>query len=110
MKNERKQGALAKVLEYATWPHEAVHYLAARAFGLRAEIRGTQTVLFGLSRSQNAVVTAAPLVVGLLFIPLAMWLTTDASGYVRLSVLGMFAGWFWVCGRDIADLAALLRS
>lgn len=104
-----------RVVWWLTLPHEAVHYLVARLLGVRAVIYPARIVFQHHTNWKTALITAAPLAVGLL-----AWGASLAGWVLFARTLEEHAFWscvawvcFWwnmACALDVRNLLWFART
>lgn len=103
---------LRKIRYLSSWPHEILHYLAAKALGLHAHIEPGLTRYVAKRNWEVFVVLLAPAFVGLLALPFIGWQILDAgSEYFRLLwwvICLMDFLWLIGCAKDFWEVLKLL--
>jgi hypothetical protein len=110
--NDRLKRAAAPV----TWLHEFMHYVAARALGVKAEIQGDRMVTEPASPWKNVVITLVPVIPGVVVFVLSLigWANTG-WGMTHPDLAwscGAWVGFWWVaaCYYDFVYVWKYLRS
>ncbi len=100
------------MISLLSFPHELLHYAAARWLGVEAYIQGNITWVHKTTRRKSAAISLAPALPGVLMLGFCIWeISLPSADPVLWFLLGSAAAaWLVGCALDFRDVWRLLRN
>lgn len=106
---------MRQILAHLGWPHELLHFGAARALGVRARVENNRVVFAQSDNWRVAAILLAPAATGLVALLLCVAGWAAFAHTLNEHLLWSCGVWFWAwwlaaCASDLADVWRFLRS